>query len=213
MSRFIACCILATLTLSCTTNPPDTLAAIEGEAEHAYDVALIENYALLSASAQTLDAMWRDYRATAEADGASAEVLDAVDTAIAELLSVADAQPGAVAAGRSANAVSEYMPDLFELYDPTIPAEILALDYQGREIVLDGMDDDLDAADLDVEALAAIWGTVRQRVVDAGGSDGAMDFDDSVEQLRALTAGSDAQALIEEANVNLELVDVLEEVF
>ena len=71
MSRFIACCILATLTLSCTTNPPDTLAAIEGEAEHAYDVALIENYALLSASAQTLDAMWRDgnWRATVERPG------------------------------------------------------------------------------------------------------------------------------------------------
>ena len=33
MSRFIACCILATLTLSCTTNPPDTLAAIEAEAD------------------------------------------------------------------------------------------------------------------------------------------------------------------------------------
>lgn len=213
MSRILVCCMFATITVSCAAAPPDALEAIEGEAENAYDVALIEDYVKLSVSAQTLDTMWSDYRATAEADGASVEVLSAVDAAIAQLLTVADAQPGAAVAGRSANAVSEYMPSLYDLYNPTIPVEILALDYQGREIVLDGMDGDFDAAGVDVEELATIWDAVRQQVVDAGGVDGATDFDKSVERLRALSAESDAQALIDEANVNLELVDVLERVF
>ena len=214
MSRALVCCLLASLTVGCSSpSLPDALSTLEGDAEHAYDVALVEDYAKLSETTASIDTQWSDFRATAEADGASADVLGAVDAAVAGLLDAADAQGGAAAAGRAANAVSEHMPDLYDLYGPKVPVQILALDYQGREVVLDGMDTDFTAASSDVDMLATTWGGVRQQVVDAGGDQEASDFDASVEALKGLAAGTDGQALIDEANNNLELVDVLEGVF
>jgi len=192
---------------------PDALSAIEGDAEHAYDVALVEDYTQLAETAGTIDAAWTDFRPTAEADGASGTVLAGVDDAIAALVDSAGLEEGAAASGRAANGVSEFMPQLYDLYAPAVPSEVLALDYLGREVVLDGMDGDFTAAGSDVETLASTWESVRQAVLDAGGDAEATDFDASVELLRSLAAGDDAQALIDEANVNLELVDVLEGVF
>lgn len=192
---------------------PDTLSAIEGDAEHAYDVALVEDYAKLSETATAIDAAWADFRSTAEADGASGAVLTGVDDAVAALVATSDLEEGAAAAGRVANGVSEFMPQLYDLYGPVVPSEVLALDYLGREVVLDGMDVDFTAAAADVETLAATWESVRSTVLDAGGEAEASEFDASVELLRSLASGDDAQALIDEANVNLELVDVLEGVF
>lgn len=192
---------------------PAALEDIEAEAEHAYDVALAEDYAALADAASVIDAAWIDYRPTAEADGAGADVLSAVDDAIVGLTEAANVQGGPAVAGRAANAVSEHMPELYTLYGPKVPTEVLALDYQGREIVLDGMDVAFEAAAIDVEALSSTWDAVRPAVVDAGGDAEAADFDASVERLRGLAAGQDAAGLIDEANVNLELVDVLEGVF
>ena len=216
MSRFLVSCLLASLAVGCSSSSlpvPDALSAIEGDAEHAYDVALVEDYATLSETATSIDTQWGDFRPTAEADGASADVLGAVDGAVAGLLDAADAQGGAAATGRAANAVSEHMSDLYDLYGPKVPVQILALDYQGREVVLDGMDSDFTAAISDVDAITTTWGGVRQQVVDAGGDQEAADFDASVDALKGLAAGTDGQALIDEANNSLELVDVLEGVF
>ncbi len=105
------------------------------------------------------------------------------------------------------------MPDLFALYSPTTPTDVLALDYLGREVVLDAMDANSAAAVADVQTIALTWKALRPAVENAGGDQEAADFAASVTRLQDLASGSDMAALIEQANVNLELVDVLEGVF
>ncbi|MCB9777881.1 MAG: hypothetical protein H6742_04900 [Alphaproteobacteria bacterium] len=203
------------LATACTggSGVPADLEAIEGDAEHAYDVALVSDFAELATTADGIDSAWAAYRDTASADGASAALLDEMDVAVAGLLDVSGGSPTAVEAARAANAVSAPMPELYRLYDPPIPPEVLALDYLGREVVLDAMDDDFGAAVVDVDTVATTWAGLEPTVLDAGGDAEAADFSASVARMQELAQGTDAQALIDEANVNLELVDVLEGLF
>lgn len=145
--------------------------------------------------------------------GATDTTLTQVDSAIADLLSISQSGDAISTVARAANAISAPMPDLFALYSPILPPELLAMDYQGREIVLDGMDLDFAAAQSDVSDLESTWQTVRQQVVDAGGTTEVDDFDASVANLLTMVDTEDAEGLMTEANVNLDLVDVLEGLF
>ena len=191
---------------------PTELSNIEGDAEHAYDMALAEDYVAAHDAALSIQTSWQTYRDVALADGATETVLTQLDDAIANLLTVSEAGVR-IDVGRAANAISAPMPELFALYNPSIPPAILELDYEGRAIVLDGMEEDFATSITDVENLSTTWNSIKQQVVDAGGTTEAADFDASVQRLTDLAQGSDVAGLIEEANINLELVDVLEGLF
>jgi len=197
-----------------SSGVPSTLNDVESLAEDGYDMALASDFTALADIAAQLDTGWAAFRDQAVSDGASDAILGEMDQAIADLLAASDAGfTDPVAAARTTNAISAPMDELFDLYDPAIPSAVLALDYLGREVVLDGMEEDYAAATADVGEIQAVWDSLRQAVVDAGGSDVATTYDDSIAALLQDIADTDATALIEEANVGLEIVDQMEAVF
>jgi hypothetical protein len=192
---------------------PDDLLHIEEVAEDAYDQALVAAYAKVSSDADEIAASWQAYRARAEADGAAAADLDAMDQAVDQLGPAAAAAVDPPTVGRAANAVSAGMDELFALYDPQVPADVLALDYLGREVVLDAMQQDFGRAGTDTDAIDARWADVKQQVLDAGGSMQASDYEASIATVRSAIAATDEAQVIADANAELELVDALERVF
>ncbi|MCA9493680.1 MAG: hypothetical protein KC621_27295, partial [Myxococcales bacterium] len=149
-----------------------------------------------------------------EADGAAAADLDAMDAAVSALSDAAGAATlDDVSLARVANAVSGPMDELFALYDDPVPASILALDYGGREVSLDAMDGAVEAAGADIDQLDAVWATVRDQVLTAGGDAEAADYDASLTRQHELVSAGDAAGLLTESNAGLELVDALEGVF
>jgi hypothetical protein len=205
---------------ACSEDPPPygevpaALQEIEGTGEDAYDRALLSDTAAVAADADKLDKAWKGFRATAIADGAAEADAKALDQAIAGLVAAAAVTPvDAISLARAANAVSGPMDELFALYDPKVPAPVLALDYLGREVALDGLADDPSAATPDIDAIEAGWGALRPQVIDAGGSKQAADYDQSIAAERSAVASGDAEMLVNTANAQLELVDALEKVF
>ena len=197
-----------------TGEIPAELNSVESLAEDTYDMALANDFASVSDNAIQLDQDWAAFRDQAKADGASDSVLTQMDQAVADLLAGSEAGfTDPVVAARVANAVSAPMPDLFDLYNPKIPSAVLALDYLGREVVLDGMEEDFTAATSDVDAIQSEWDGLRPLLVDAGGSDVATAYDDSIAALRQDITDLNSDLLIEEANVGLEIVDNMETVF
>lgn len=189
---------------------PQSLLDIEGIAEDAYDKALLADFAAVSKDGEDIAAAWDGFRVQAEADGASAETLGGMTASVDGLR---NAPEDAVGAGRAANAVSAFMKDLFGLYDPTTPPSIIQLDYGGREIVLDALAADLLAAGVDIDALETEWLSVSDAVVAAGGQDVADSYDLHIAEMRARVTADDADTLIEEANLGLELVDDMEKLY
>ena len=143
------------LLAACGSSVPAGLADIEGTAEDAYDKALVSDYAAVSADADTLTSAWKGYRDQAEADGASAADLGAMDDAIDGLSAAVDSQADLtdVELARAANAVSAPMDELYSLYDDPVPASILALDYGGREVSIDAMEEGMGDALEDIGCL------------------------------------------------------------
>lgn len=194
---------------------PGALSDLEGTAEDAYDKALVSDYTAVADDASALDAGWAEFRDQAVADGAGDADVTAMDDAIAGLgHAVADqAALTDYEIARAANAVSGPMDELFALYDDAIPADILALDYGGREVSIDAMEAGLGDALDDIGELEAVWSGVKQQVLDAGGDAEAADYETSLASQTDLANAGDAPGLLAESNNGLEIVDALEGVF
>lgn len=192
---------------------PDALLAVEGGAEDAFDHALADDLPAVSAEAVTISATWRTFRAEASSDGASAADLAAMDAAVAGLGTIVMTSTDRVTVARAANRISAPMDELFALYAPPLPTPVLALDYLGRELVLDGLGADFTGAAAHLDEVAATWGTVRPAVVAAGGVIEARDYDAAITAARAHVVAADGAALVIEANHGLDLVDAIEAVF
>lgn len=224
LSRFVLVVSLSTPLLGACTGDgegpepgtgevPAGLLDVEGEAEGAYDKALADDVAGVAAVAGTIDSAWRAVRPQVATDGATRADLDAMDAAIADLRSQVGTSTDPVTLARAANAISAPMDELFSLYAPTVPTDILALDYLGREVVLDGKQLDLATATTDVDVIEATWAAVRPAVVAAGGTVEAGNYDASIAALRGDIAAQDGAALVTDANSGLDIVDAIEGVF
>jgi hypothetical protein len=196
------------------SNPvPAGLSSIEEAAEDAYDQALAGHFADVTTDAQTIVDAWQAFRPEAAAAGAPVEDLTAMDAAVDGLVAAAMDPTDAVVLGRAANAVSGPMDELYGLYDAPVPAEVLALDYLGREVVLDARQGDYDRATAQIDVLAATFETIRAALVAADGGEVATSYDASIAAMRADVMAEDATKLQADTNVGLELVDRMEGVF
>lgn len=197
---------------ACASNRiPDRLDTMESEAEDAYDLALAGNVKKVQTVSQQLDQDWQAFRGQAAKDGASEMTLQEVDRALAGVHIALDNSDSGARLARTVNQVSAPMPALFHLYGPKVPSSILALDYLGREVALDGMLEESPASHL--TELDNTWSHVRPDVVSHGGEAEAQVFDQHLADLRAAADANRWDHLTETANVLLEDVDALEDVF
>ena len=193
-----------------TGEIPAQLLDVEGQAEDAFDKALAGDFVGVAATSKSMDRDWRVIRARLVIDGALPVDLDAMDTSIAALVATVSTDPTTVA--RAANAVSATMDELFALYHPTVPPAILALDYLGREVVLDARVAPASAT-AHLDTVQATWDQVKPAVVAAGGGADAARYDASIASLRADVETGDGVALEAHANEGLEIIDAIEGVF
>jgi hypothetical protein len=105
------------------------------------------------------------------------------------------------------------MEDLYSVYDSSTPPALMGLDYLGREVVLDGMESDFDATSLDTDSIQSTWDGVRDEVIAAGGQTEADAYDADIVDIRNACSTADTQAVQDYANVGLELVDAMEQLF
>jgi hypothetical protein len=192
---------------------PDALLEVESLAEDAFDLAIVLDFSGVETTATDLDTSWQAFRAQALSDGAAQTDVDAIDAAIITLLDLAATSTDVVVVARATNAISAPMDKLFAVYNPVIPTEILQLDFLGREIVVDGLAVDFTLGSTDIDTLEAVWLSIRDQIIAAGGDVQAAICDDSIIELRAAITAADSQLLIGEANDNLEIVDLLEGLF
>lgn len=192
---------------------PAPLADIEGTAEDAYDKALVSDFAAVAAGAASIDGAWRSFRAEAGSAGAAAEVVSQMDEAVSGLVSASATPTDAAVLARAANAISAPMDELFALYETAVPPAVLALDYLGREVVLDARQGTLADATRHIDAIEDTYGTVRPGLLAGGGERPAAEYEASIDAMRADVSTEDAAALETDANVGLELVDAMEGVF
>jgi len=209
--------IVVALAVGCSENEPNQvpldLSDIESKAEDAFDLALTGDVAAVRTHAVELSTRWDAYRAQATSDGVPSSAMSALDTAITQLTSVASGSPSVQELAQAANAVSEPMPAFYDIYDPAVPSQVLALDYLGREVRLDAMAGDFARADMDVNEIDSLWQGLRAQVAAAGGGSEASSFDASIATERSAIESSDAQELDNAAIDQLELVDRVETVF
>ncbi len=194
---------------------PARLADIEGKAEDAYDTALAADYDAVINDAGDMTAGWRYFRDFVRADGASADQIASLDVAIAGLnAAVADrANLTDFELARAANAISEPMDELFSVYQDPVPAIVLALDYGGREVQLDGYQGAFEAALVHIGNCQRQYNSVKPQVLAVNGADTASAYEASLAAQIALAEAGDGAGLVLEAETGLDLVDLLEDLF
>jgi hypothetical protein len=222
MSRIgrVASTLLALLAAACAagTTPgprevPKNLNSLESLAEDGFDMALAGDVAGVKAASSRLTQLWPSLRETVVDAGAQAADVAGMDGAIADLSRTIDGTADPVALARAANAVSLHMDALFDLYAPAIPSAVLTLDFLGREVLLDGMQNDFSGAAGHSIDLAATWKGLREKVVGAGGAKTADFFDGTVAALRGAVEKKDSAEVGRLAIEVLDDVDILEAVF
>ena len=192
---------------------PSTLQEIEGLAEDAYDTAIMADHSGLSENVNEIDKLWQSFRSQAVQDGTNTAVATSMDNAVDSLKQLVNSSADSIALARSANAISALMSNLYDIYNPIVPSEILSLDYLGREIVLDGMETDFDSANLHVAELESTWAQIEDQIFDNGGTKEAKDYNESISTIRSAIANHDGSSLISEANQNLEVIDLMEQLY
>lgn len=211
---------VATLAVACggggeaTPDPiPADLAAAESAAESGFDAGLAGDRAAATDAGRTTADRWARYRARGVSDGAPADALIAVDTAIADANRLAATNATGPQLARAFNAISAPMGRIYATYKPPVPASLLDLDYLGRELIVDARVADLALATTDLDRLVAQWAPFRSAVIAAGGGAQARAMDTGLADARNGITARDAAA-VERAGVNAtDAVDLIETLY
>jgi len=191
---------------------PNSLVTIEAAAEDIIDFAPSGDWDKISADVTDIENAWKTYRPQAEQAGASQEIREAMNSALAEL-ETASASKDASATMQGSNDVSAAVVELFALYSPKVPAAIGRLDVLERQVILDVAAKDYSAATTSLAKTNAVWREVKPSVLEHDGKDVAAQFEASLEvQAVAVDSKNDTQ-LTNEARNGLEIVDALEALY
>lgn len=197
------------------TNPgvvPNSLQTIEADAEDIIDLAPSSNWDKIGTDVTQIASAWESYEPQADKEGAPQEIQDAMTTAINQLETASTAKDSA-STMQASNNVSGAVVELFALYDPTIPADIGRLDVLERQVILDVAANDYSAAMTSLANTKSDWEKVKPSVLEHNGDEVAAEFEASLTKQESALAAKDNAALTNEANIALEIVDALEELY
>jgi hypothetical protein len=190
---------------------PQTVLDIEGDAEDAIDMVFAGRWDRVSSDAGSLAGNWKEFLSSSDASGLTPDQRGAMDKAISDLAAAAQSQDG-LAARQAANDVSKVIVDVFDLFEHKVPSDIGRLDWQERQVLIDIDRGDWNTVSGDLAQLRQTFNRAKPGVLAAGGDRQAADFEASLNEQDRLAAAKDP-AIVDEANVALELVDDLEGVY
>jgi hypothetical protein len=179
---------------------PAAVADVGTHAEDLYDEAKAANWTKARVIMDSLDKSASELRA-----GERTELTGALDT-----LRMAVAARDRRRAVEAANRVTFIGAHLTEAYNPKMPADVVRLDYYGRELEIWAARNDLGRITTTRDALRRTWHAVKPNVISHGGAAAAARTDSLVARLdSAKTAKDYAQV----ATPFLDVVDELEKPF
>jgi hypothetical protein len=190
---------------------PQPVLSIEGDAEDAIDMVFAGKWDRVAADAESISTDWTEFAASSEGSGVTDEQRREMDEATADLSAAAQAEDE-LAARQAANDVSKVIVDVFDLFDFKIPSDVGRLDWLERQVIIDADRDDWEAIAVDIDQTRETFDRVKPDVVAEGGEEEARDFEASIVKQGELAAAHD-RAIVDEANIALELVDALESVY
>lgn len=190
---------------------PRAVLTIEGDAEDAIDMVFAGKWDRVTADAESIATSWSEFAASSDGSGLTYAQRQAMDKATSDLSAAAEAEDE-LAARQAANDVSKVIVDVFDLFDFKVPSDVGRLDWLERQVIIDVDRDDWSAVAGDVGQTRETFDRVKAGVIAAGGEQEARVFEASVAKQDQLAASRDA-AIIDEANIALELVDDLESVY
>ena len=110
----------------------------------------------------------------------------------------------------AANELTYIAAGLTERYQPKMPADIVRLDYYGRELEILAAQSDMSKIATTLSDLRRTWDAVKPAVIEHGGGAAAAHADGLVAQLESANTPSSVARI---ANLFLEVVDELEKPF
>jgi hypothetical protein len=189
---------------------PKAVLDFEALAEDTYDKALSGDAGGVKAAAASMQSRWKKLRKTVMRAGLKDASARSLDKSVARLASLSASTASNLQLARAANAVTDTMDDIFALYHPKAPPELMTLDFLGRELVLDARTPDLHAGATHRQELQSEWAGVRPKVIKAGGEKEATGVDDALAAADRAIAQGDEAGLEKQAQAELELVDAIE---
>lgn len=209
---FMTCLMVMGCPRTTVSAVPDKLQKMEAKAEDIIDIVPAGSWDSIATDVTTIRHAWKAYKPQASVDGATQAMTDALASAINRLKAAATKmKPPATM--QAANDVSSAVIELFDLYNPTIPADIGRLDVIERQVVLDTAATDFAAAGDSLVRANDVWANVRPSVLAHNGSALATDFQNSLDAQQLALGSQNAAALTPEAQAALELVDALESLY
>jgi hypothetical protein len=191
--------------------PPQILEATESSAEDLIDYALDNDRSRVVAGAQKLNRTAAQAVPVLRGAGPTNAQLSVLRQRAARVASVSRSGRF-ITVALAANSVSELMPGLYSRFSVAIPPAVLSLDYLEREAELRARAGQKGRVPALVHRLATTWSGLRARVRARGGRKEAAAFDKHVAAMKRLAPAAGV-GLQREADVGLELVDDLENVF
>jgi hypothetical protein len=179
---------------------PTAVADVGTHGEDLYDEAKAANWTKARAILDSLDKSASELKANERSELSGA--LDTLRSAVA-----AHDRERAVEA---ANRVTFIGAHLTEAYQPKMPADIVRLDYYGRELEIWAARNDLGKLASTRDALRRTWDAVKPNVISHGGSAAAARTDSLVARLASATTAKEYARV---AKPFLDVVDELEKPF
>ncbi|MBI3244670.1 MAG: hypothetical protein HYZ49_20520 [Chloroflexi bacterium] len=191
---------------------PGALQTIEAQAEDIIDIAPVGDWAKVSANVAATVEAWKAYQTQATQDGAPRAFQDALASALDRLQTASTAKDSA-ATMQAANNLSATVVDLFNVYHPSVPADIGRLDVLERQIFLDVAASNLTAAADNLAKVNMVWVRVRPSILAHNSAGVATQFEASLTAQANALEEKDVNTLTAEAKNGLEIVDALEKVY
>lgn len=114
---------------------------------------------------------------------------------------------------QAANDLSAAVIDLFDLYHPLIPTDIGRLDVLERQIILDITTNNFTAATDSLAKVKTVWERVKPSILAHNGNKVAKEFEIGLTAQSKALDSKNANALKNETQNGLEIVDALEKVY
>jgi hypothetical protein len=188
---------------------PNSLVTIEAAAEDIIDFAPSGDWDKISKDVADIESAWKSYQPQADQAGASKEIQDAMNSALAKL-KMASAAKDSSATMQGSNDVSAAVVELFALYSSKVPADIGRLDVLERQVILDVAAQDYSAAKTSLAKTMSVWSEVKPSVLEHNGKDVAAQFQESLDTQVVRLDSKNYTDLTNEARNALEIVDALE---
>ena len=194
-----------------TSTPPTQLDNVESDSEDIIDDVVNNNWTAVQNRTADIKANFNDIKTILVSTSVSNDIIDGFSSAIDGLENAVNAKKS-YDSRYQANAISKYIPDIYDYYTVTIPTDVGRLDYLGREITLNVENSDWLSSSGNYEAANDIWNNLKSKLNATYKTD-IDSFQNNMDALKTAINKKDSEETTKQASILLENVDTLENDF